>query len=310
MATLDIIIVNWNSGDFLWHCLESIDLTCKDGLSLQRVFVVDNASTDDSIDSLPALEMSLTVIRNEQNCGFAAACNQGAQGSQADYLLFLNPDVYLDPASLSVPIYFMENPQNTSIGICGIRLVDSEGQITISASRFPTPPVLLGKMSGLSRIFPQIFPPHALTRAELQQNRRVDQVMGAFFLIRRPIFEQLNGFDERFFMYFEEVDLSLRASQNGFASYYLADVSAYHKGGGTSEKVKATRLFYSLRSRTLYEFKHYSWPIGLFLTATMFLVELPMRLIVLSIIRRSFTNFSETLTGYRMLLNYFLVGGH
>jgi GT2 family glycosyltransferase len=90
--------------------------------------------------------------------------------------------------------------------------------------------------------------------------RRVDQVIGAFFMIRRSVFEALSGFDERFFVYFEEVDLAFRARQAGWNSVFLADASIYHKGGGTSEAVKDLRLFYSLRSRLQYGHKHYTWP--------------------------------------------------
>jgi GT2 family glycosyltransferase len=85
----------------------------------------------------------------------------------------------------------------------------------------------------------------------------VDHVIGAFFCVRRELFEDLGGFDERFFVYLEDLDFSLRARKTGRTAYYLADAAAFHKGGGTSEQVKAHRLFYSLRSRLLYAFKHF-----------------------------------------------------
>src|SRR5207247_3592833 len=86
----------------------------------------------------------------------------------------------------------------------------------------------------------------------------VDQVIGAYFMVRRPLFEALGGFDERFFVYFEEVDLSLRARQNGWASYFLANARVYHTGQVSSGQVRGERLFYLLRSRTEYARKHWS----------------------------------------------------
>ena len=91
-----------------------------------------------------------------------------------------------------------------------------------------------------------------------EESREVDQVMGAFFLVRQKLFEEWGGFDERFFVYLEDVDFSSRARRVGWRSFYMAGVKAYHKGGGTSEQIKSTRLFYSLRSRILYSYKHFS----------------------------------------------------
>ncbi len=92
-----------------------------------------------------------------------------------------------------------------------------------------------------------------------RQNREVDHAMGSFFLVRNILFKKLQGFDERYFVYLEDLDFSLRAKQAGFVSYYFTDAAAYHKGGGTSEQIKARRLFYSLHSRILYWYKHFNW---------------------------------------------------
>ena len=138
MPKIDIIIVNWNSGKQLHECLQSIGTATKDGSNLGNIIVVDNASVDGSADELQNFNLPLTIIRNNINRGFAAACNQGASESKADYLLFLNPDVQLFENSLSVPIAFMERPENRHIGIVGIQLVDEEGRISRTCARFPT----------------------------------------------------------------------------------------------------------------------------------------------------------------------------
>ena len=258
--SMDIIIVNWNSGGLLHDCLESINCAADhDSFTLNRVVVVDNASLDGSADELDEFKMPLFIIRNELNRGFAAACNQGAERSGADYLLFLNPDTYLNRGSLAKPIIFMEKEVNRQIGITGIQLLDNNGEIARTCARFPTPGMFFAKMLGLDRVFPRTFPSHVMSEWDHQASREVEHVMGAFFLIRRFIFEELGGFDEQFFVYLEDLDFSFRARQAGWHCFYLADGKAGHKGGGTSEKVKAMRLFYSLQSRILYGYKHFGW---------------------------------------------------
>ena len=258
-SSLDIIIVNWNAGQQLRECIGSIVGAKRDGFNLNRVIVVDNASADGSADELEDLRLPVSIIRNEENRGFAAACNQGAEDSSADYLLFLNPDTYLNQDSLAKPLIFMEEVSDQQIGIVGIQLLDKNGEIARTCARFPTPGRFFSKMLGLDRLFPHAFPSHFMSEWDHQASREVEHVMGAFFLIRRFIFEELGGFDEQFFVYLEDLDFSFRARQAGWHCFYLADGKAGHKGGGTSEKVKAMRLFYSLQSRILYGYKHFGW---------------------------------------------------
>jgi N-acetylglucosaminyl-diphospho-decaprenol L-rhamnosyltransferase len=299
MADLDIVIVNWNSGIQLRKCLESIDGSRRGSYQLSRVVVVDNASLDGSAEGFGNLGFQLAVIRNETNRGFAAACNQGARGSNADYLLFLNPDTCLFEDSLDKPIAFMEHPTNRMIGIVGIQLVD-EGGIQRSCTRFPEPRHFLSQMLGLDRLFPRQFPSHFMATWNHRESRRVDHVIGAFYLIRRELFEKLRGFDERFFVYLEDLDLSYRAYQAGWHSFYLAEVKAYHKGGGTSEQIKSVRLFYSLRSRILYGFKHFrGWTASGLMLGTLFLE--PLIRSIWSLVRFASRELSETMQAYWML---------
>jgi N-acetylglucosaminyl-diphospho-decaprenol L-rhamnosyltransferase len=255
---LDIIIVNWNSGLQLYNCLNSVEKADKFGLQLNQVVVVDNNSMDYSLETVERCKLPLAMIRNDQNRGFAAACNQGAKNSTADYLLFLNPDTILEYSTLQKTIDFMENIQNIKIGILGVQLKDAQGQVCRTCARFPTVKSFYGKILLLNRLFPRKFPSHFMIEWDHLDSRIVDQIMGAYFLIRRELFEQLNGFDERFFVYYEEVDLSLRAKKAGFESYFYAETGVFHKGGGTSDQVKDLRLYYSLKSRILYGFKHFN----------------------------------------------------
>jgi hypothetical protein len=297
---LSIIIVNWNAGSLLQDCVRSIEYARQAGFKIGQVVIVDNGSTDGSLDELASTVLPLKIIRNTENMGFAAACNQGAQGSRADYLLFLNPDTRLFADSISVPLTFMEAAQNRSIGICGIQLIDEHEEVSRSCARFPTPRMFFSKIFGLDRLFAGFFKSHFMEEWGHDENREVDHVIGAFFLVRRRLFEQINGFDERFFVYLEDLDLSLRAKKMGWTSYYLADARAYHKGGGTSEQIKARRLFYSLRSRILYGYKHFSRTQATLLLVSTLCFE-PVTRLVFNILQGAFKSAGETISGYLML---------
>jgi GT2 family glycosyltransferase len=304
---LDIVLVNWNAGAHLRECLASVAVASREGLSLERVVVVDNASTDGSADGLDASGLPLTLLRNDRNRGFGAACNQGACGSGADYLLFLNPDTRIARDALSLPVAFLEEHAHRAVGICGVRLVHEDGTVHRSCARHPRPRHLVARALGLDRIAPGAFPGLFLSDWEHDADRAVDHVMGAFLLIRRRLFEQLSGFDERFFVYLEDLDLTLRAKEAGHATWFLAGTQAYHRGGGSSDQVRAARLYYSLYSRMLYGHKHYALPTALALDALTLLVE-PVVRSAAAIARGAFGEIPETLRGYVRLWGASLTG--
>jgi GT2 family glycosyltransferase len=297
--TLDIIIVNWNAGRQLHDCLQSI--ACSPDYSLSGVIVIDNGSTDDSLEALNSGDIPVSVVRNDTNRGFAAACNQGAAERTADYLLFLNPDTILNSDSLSGPIVFLEDPTNSSIGIVGIKLVDENGAPNPWCCRFPTPRMFFHEMSGLSHIKPDLFPGYVMTEWNHEDSRDVDHLLGAFYLMRRRVFVEMGGFDERFFVYKEDLDFSLRAKRAGWRSHYLAEFSAYHRGGGSSHQIKATRLFYAMRSRIQYGYKHFGWMSATGLVAGTFLFE-PVARVLWAIMRGSGREVIETICGTSRLL--------
>jgi GT2 family glycosyltransferase len=280
--------------------LETIVTVNRDDFELNSVTVVDNASTDFSVENLGDLDLPLNIIRNNTNRGFAAACNQAAKSTKADYLLFLNPDTRLFADSLSKPLKFMENENNRNIGIVGIQLIDERGKVSRSCSYFPTPARLFVAMTGLNRLSSKVFPGHFMSEWDHAQTMKVDQVMGAFFMTRRSVFESLGGFDELFFVYYEDVDFSWRAFKKGWETMYLVEAQAYHRGGGSSEKVKASRLFYFLRSRIQYGYKHF----GCF-TATLLLIGTillePLARLVFAACRRSVRDMLEILEAFGKL---------
>ncbi len=294
---LDVVIVNWNTGLQLAECIQSLAIANRG--QIRKIVVVDNASTDGSAFNLPSQTLPLEVVHNSTNRGFAAACNQGARCSDADFILFLNPDTALEPDSLSVPLRFMCDSENSSVGISSIQLVDDEGRVSRSCSRFPTPWRLWLQILGLDRFYPSST--QKMHEWDHRDTRSVDQVIGAFFLIRRSLFDSLGGFDERFFVYFEEVDLSFRARKQGFSSYFLTDARAFHKGGGSTDQIKATRLFYVLRSRILYSYKHFGVVSATgVLLATLFIE--PFTRLIANLGRGSLGDTKATFEGYWFLV--------
>lgn len=301
MVSLSIVIVNWNAGHDLAAAVDSIAHYHHNIVS--AVIIVDNASTDDSlsqVDALANLPFQIQILRNDTNRGFAAACNQGAALSKSEYLLFLNPDTRLFEKSLSVPLEFMQQMANERVGICGIQLIDKTGKISRSCARFPSILMFVAQTLGLTKL--QWFQSwsHHMEEWDHATTCQVDHVIGAFYLIRRSLFEALNGFDEQFFVYLEDLDLSFRAHKVGWKSIFIANAQAFHEGGGTSQKVKANRLFYSLRSRVLYGFKHFSLISAALLLVLTLLIE-PFSRLVFSFLRGARGDVRNTLTAYAML---------
>lgn len=305
MPTADIVIVNWNSGSMLRECIQSI-LDHRDGVG--KVVVVDNGSSDNSAQLPQHLAAACDIVLANENLGFAKACNLGASRCQSPYILFLNPDARLIENSVAKAIDFMESSEGQQYGICGIKLIGKHGNIERHCANFTDPSTYLGQALGLGGRFPRVFTPHFMRDFDHTHSRPVDQVIGAFFFVRRSLFNELSGFDERYFVYFEEVDFALRARKRGAATYYIADTTAYHYGGGTSENVKAKRLFYSLRSRLQYAREHFSTP-GFVMTAAVTLGLEPFTRLAQAGLRGSLVDAGNVLHAYVMLAKSALPGG-
>jgi GT2 family glycosyltransferase len=299
---IDIVIVNWNAGSQLADCISSIE-SHGDGF-VSRAIVIDNGSGDgspDTIESVPIVDL----VRTGKNLGFGKACNVGARRGTAEFILFLNPDTRLHHKTLSDTISFMCDPSAQRVGICGVQLLDEAGHVSRSSSRAPTVGRLVARASGIDLAFPRLG--SRMAEWDHAEPRQVDQVIGAYFFVRRSVFEALGGFDERFFVYFEEVDFARRAAVAGWTSWYLTSSQAFHAGGGTSHQIKARRLFYSLRSRLQYAAKHFSTGGTLVVGAATLLIE-PLARCGQALVRGRTREAGEVLTAYRWLLGW-LVGG-
>lgn len=259
MDSISIIIVNWNSSVCLERCIQSITDMKKSTFLLEQIIIVDNASSVEDIKNLQRLhsnEPNIQIMYNDTNLGFAKACNVGAKGLNSDYLLFLNPDTILRNDTLEKCMIAFANSKfhKDKIAVLGCKLEDEYGKTQRCCSRLPKLRYYIAKCLGINRIIKSLN--QFMLEWDHEESRYVDEVMGAFFLTSGKVFRKLDGFDERFFVYYEEVDYCKRVKDAGFKVYYNSEASVYHEAGGSSKHVKAERLFYELRSRYQYQQKH------------------------------------------------------
>tara|TARA_B100000212_G_scaffold321368_1_gene279868 strand:+ start:96 stop:1022 length:927 start_codon:yes stop_codon:yes gene_type:complete len=299
MSKLDVIIVNWNSGRFLSECINSILNSNHEDIN--KVIVIDNASEDGSSDHLPIFD-KLEIHKNRSNQGFAKACNQGTKYAVSENILFLNPDTKLFENTISGALEKFK--QNINIGILGISLVDEKSNVVKTCSRFLSARRVFSHSIGLTRLFKSTG--MAMHDWDHKISGEVDQVMGAFFLTRKELFNDLQGFDETFFVYYEEMDFCFRAKLKGYKTFYEASVQAYHYGGGTTENIISERLFYSLRSRILYSIKHLNFVSCFISIFSTLVIEMISRIFVLSILRFSFVNFIISSEAFLKLIAWLL----
>lgn len=274
-----------------------------DCAEVKSLTLVDNASSDGS-NQTPVPQglrnVRISRIENDVNQGFGKACNLGSARGNAPYVLFLNPDTRLRPKCMLLPLKFLEAPENQDIAVAGIQLIDNEGNVARSCCRIPTPYQLLMHSVGVDRL-PLISPRgYMMTEWSHNDTRRVGHVIGAYYLIRRSIFEELGGFDEDFFVYLEDLDLSTRIARKNLACAYLSHISAFHAGGGSSRKILARRLCYSLKSRLIYSQKHYNRFHQLLIKFATLVVE-PLIRCSRALLVLSWRDFKVTCRGYGLL---------
>jgi GT2 family glycosyltransferase len=260
VPTVDVVIVTWNSEESLPHCLASLAASSRIRFTFDRIVIVDNASSvairPGTYDRLPAI----MLIANDSNRGFATACNQGAAGSQADYLLFINPDAIVAPEALDRAVAAFDDPARRDVAAIGLQLVDAGGEPQATCGRFLTFRAVFNQLTGLSLASPRRFRGFRMTDWDHRETRDVDYVSAACTLLRRPVFAELGGFDEGFTVYLEDADFALRARRAGWQSRFLADASVCHEGGWSTGRDRAVRLAHAWRSLLVYSRKHFNLP--------------------------------------------------
>lgn len=231
---ISIIIVSYNTAALTLKCLASLQKA--DGLT-KEIFVVDNASTDQSAEIIRTKFPAINLIANKDNRGFGAANNQALQECRGRYVIFLNPDTTIKPDTLQSAFVFMETHQ--SVGLAGARILNPDGTLQESISyRYPAEKFTSGETAHLTG--------------------EIACVLGAFMIAPKSLLDELHGFDEDFFLYGEDQDLAWRIREKGFSIEYIEDAEVFHWGGQSETGTPPAALFRKkLQAEFLFYKKHY-----------------------------------------------------
>lgn len=256
LLVLSVIIVNYNVKYFLEQCLYSVQKAMA-GIE-GEVIVFDNHSTDGSREFFQHGFPDVQFIWNGQNVGFSKANNEALSRAKGEYILFLNPDTIVAEDCFEKCISFIKN-HNDSCAI-GIRMIDGSGRFLKESKRaFPSPLTSFYKLSALAAMFPKspVFSRYYLGHLPENEDHEVDVLAGAFMMLPRITLNKVKGFDEVFFMYGEDVDLSYRIQQAGYKNYYFSGSTIIHFKGESTKKgsLNYVKMFYSAMS--IFVKKHY-----------------------------------------------------
>lgn len=262
MKKLTISIVNFNGGQYLLSCLKSLERV-KEEVDYD-VFVIDNASSDGSLESAKNKFSKISYISNKENLGFGKAHNLVLKKAKTPYILILNPDCEVMPETLEYLIDFMEN--NPEVGVCSPKIEKADGTLDMASHRgFPTPWVsFLYFVLNDDRLY-------HLTDRDFSKTHEVDSVVGAFMLMSKKVLEEVGYFDEDYFLYGEDIDLCFRIKKAGFKVMYVPEVKIKHVKGissgikkhsqsdsGASVSTKSSSLNYFYSTMRLFYKKHYA----------------------------------------------------
>lgn len=252
---LSVLIVNWNTRDLLRACLASLQ-RYPPSIPME-VIVVDNASHDGSADMVRSEFPAVKILASEVNTGYAAGNNLAFRVATGEWLLTLNPDTELVDDSLDKALTFMRD--HPKAGWLGIRQVGSDGSTQASIRGFPTARGIFGMMTGLGRKLPGTsLDSYRLHGFDYGQAQRAPQPMGTFLLLRRQALQDPSQpFDERFPIFFNEVDLLYRMHLQGWEGWYTPEAQILHHGGESTKQVRKSMIWESHRSLVRYLWKHY-----------------------------------------------------
>ncbi len=236
---VSVVIVNYNVRYFLELCIKSVQAALKkvDG----EIIVVDNNSSDNSLEFLTKNYPEVALIANKENTGFSKANNQGVAIAKGEYILILNPDTVIPEDTIEKLLYFYQ--KNENIGMITAKLIDGSGKFLPESKRgLPTPKVAFKKMFGVSH--PKKGKYYA-THLDENQSGSIEILVGAFMFLKKEIYTEVGGFDTDYFMYGEDIDLSYKILKEGYQNYYYPSVQVIHyKGESTVKDASYIRNFY------------------------------------------------------------------
>jgi GT2 family glycosyltransferase len=253
---LSIIIVSYNVEKLLFDCLTSLVKASKNINT--EIFVVDNNSNDDSCNMVNNKFPFVKLIENKINVGFSTANNQAIKQSKGEYILILNPDTIVYENTLDYCLDFCE--KHKSSGAIGVKMINDDGEFLPESKRsFPSPLVSFYRIIGLSKIFNNspVFNKYYLSYLNENENHIVDTLAGAFMWIKKTTLENVGFFDESFFMYGEDIDLSYRIQKSGLDNYYLGKTSILHYKGESTNKLEYKYVLNFYGAMKIFSKKHF-----------------------------------------------------
>lgn len=281
---LSIIIVSYNVREFLYQTINSVQRSLQ-GIS-SEIIVVDNASWDGSAAMVQKDFPEVNLISNTTNVGFAKANNLAIDESQGEYLIFLNPDTIVQEDTFQTLLDFFS--QHPKAGVVGCKILNPDGSLQLSCRRsIPTPWVGFTKLVGLSKLFPKskLFGKYNLTYLNPDEITEVEAISGSFMMTSRTIINHVGRFDDRFFMYGEDLDLCHRVYNAGWKIYYVPTTQIIHYKGSSSTEAQFDTLLQFYRAMLLFVRKHFKAKYFLF----------PQWVLVLGIGLRGFMSFVHNL---------------
>ena len=280
---LSVIIVSYNVRCYLDQCLCSVNRAAE-GIE-SETFVVDNNSSDGSAGMVGKKFPYVNLITNNINLGFSKANNQALSYAKGEYILFLNPDTVVEKKTFQECIKFMDSSPNA--GAVGVKMTDGKGRFLPESKRsLPTPLVAFFKISGLTALFPRskTFGRYYLGHMDNDQTHEIEVLTGAFLFARKEALDKAGWFDEDFFMYGEDIDLSYRILKNKYTIYYHPGTEIIHYKGASTSKSSINYVLVFYRAMIIYAKKHFDFP-GAFILLFLFNIAICFRA-ALSIIRR------------------------
>jgi len=234
MVILSIIILSYNTKDLTIQCAESVAKQYKKELEEKNleIIVVDNNSKDDSVSQILNLKSeisNLKVVLNKKNVGFARGCNIGAKAAEGKYILFLNSDTQVEDNGFLSMVEFLE--KNPNVAILGGKLHSADGSAQPSCGKFYDLFNLVIMLLGLERL--------GFLRSSPNKIQKVDWVSGACMMVKGDVFKKLAGFDEKLFMYMEDMEICYRAKKLGFSTYFYPNLKLGHQSLGSSNRTFA-----------------------------------------------------------------------